>query len=481
MQKAQNWENCNEEIKKYILGFVELLKSNLGESLTGVYLHGSLAMGSYFPPKSDIDILAVTDKALRLFNAENLNILIANYSDKRPTTGDIEFSLITADVAKSIPSKIPYILHYSSMWHDRIINRKVVYTENQIDTDLSAHLTVVQNRGICLYGLSIDDVFGKVNWDDFKFAVLDDLNWILADENICESPYYCILNICRALQMLIDNDKRSLSKKEGGEWGLTNLPSEYRPLIKQALDIYRSDNPIDEAHRKTGGIAWDNKILLALKDYVKSELERLKCNPWKSVQLDTYENHMKLDNIEQLQTLNRIMQSQLNCYNFSSVAILGVAGGNGLEHIDTQKISHIYGIDINSDYLRACKERYSYLGDALTLQNLDISNLANTLPCVQLIIADMIIEYICIDIFAKQLDKTKPQYVSCVIQKNLGADFVSSSPYTSAFDGVTKLHQDIDTDKLTMALNDIGYVLILTEDYLLPNNKKFIRLDFEMR
>ncbi|HDK44919.1 MAG TPA: nucleotidyltransferase domain-containing protein, partial [Actinobacteria bacterium] len=31
----------------------------LGDELVGVYLHGSLAMGGYYRPKSDLDLLIV--------------------------------------------------------------------------------------------------------------------------------------------------------------------------------------------------------------------------------------------------------------------------------------------------------------------------------------------------------------------------------------------------------------------------------------
>ena len=46
---------------------------------------------------------------------------------------------------------------------------------------------------------------------------------------------------------------------------------------------------------------------------------------------------MKLDSVMQLQTLNKMMKTQLSDYDVSTVMILGVAGGNGLEHIDKNK------------------------------------------------------------------------------------------------------------------------------------------------
>ena len=88
-------------------------------------------------------------------------------------------------------------------------------------------------------------------------------------------------------------------------------------------------------------------------------------NPWKTINLYDYENHMKLDTVLKLQTLNDMMKVQLNSYSVNSVMVLGIAGGNGLEHVGPNKYSAVYGIDINSGYLQEVKRRYSNLGNLL--------------------------------------------------------------------------------------------------------------------
>ena len=201
-------------------------------------------------------------------------------------------------------------------------------------------------------------------------------------------------------------------------------------------------------------------------------------NPWEKMSLEDYENHMKLESVQQLQKLNEIIKSQICKYKILTVAILGIAGGNGLEHIDTSQIKTVYGIDINQNYLDVCKEKYRYLKDCLILKKLDLSNISNDLPMADIIIANLFIEYIGIDMFIKQLSKKLPTYVSCVIQKNLDTNFVSESPYEDAFDEISALHKDIEKDSLVKAMNKIGYNLIFSKEYLLPNMKKFIRLDF---
>lgn len=201
-------------------------------------------------------------------------------------------------------------------------------------------------------------------------------------------------------------------------------------------------------------------------------------NPWEKVPLQDYENHMKSPSVQQLQKLNEIIKSQIYKYKISTIAILGIAGGNGLEFIDNSQIKTVYGIDINQNYLDVCKEKYKNLKDCLVLKKLDLSNLSNDLPKVDIVIANLFIEYIGIDIFIKQLSKNLPQYVSCVIQKNSDDNFVSDSPYLKAFDEISLLHKDIEKTSLVKAMSTIGYSLILSEEYLLPNMKKFIRLDF---
>lgn len=56
-------------------------------------------------------------------------------------------------------------------------------------------------------------------------------------------------------------------------------------------------------------------------------------NPWEEIPLSDYENHMKLDSVRQLQTMDETMQAQFDAYPVSCIIILGIVGGNALEHI----------------------------------------------------------------------------------------------------------------------------------------------------
>lgn len=273
MQKPQSWENCDNDIKIFIENTKKCIVSELESNLSGIYLHGSLAMGSYYRPKSDIDVLVVVSRPLTPSKVKSTALSIARIAEKRPTVGSIELSVITDEVAKQIPVPTPYEVHYSSSWHEKIIQDKVTYGKQQTDIDLLSHITYVIQRGICLYGQFISDVFGKMKWEFFLTAVMDDLQWILEDEHIIDTPYYSVLNICRVLQLLSQDTETVHSKDEGGKWGLRNLPHQFHPLINQALEVYHSSEYISEEQRKTGGHEWDSTSLLTFRDFARSSIK----------------------------------------------------------------------------------------------------------------------------------------------------------------------------------------------------------------
>lgn len=201
-------------------------------------------------------------------------------------------------------------------------------------------------------------------------------------------------------------------------------------------------------------------------------------NPWEGISLSDYENHMKLDSVMQLQNMNQMMKGQLNAYPVSSVMVLGIAGGNGLEHIEKNKYRKVYGIDINTEYLKAVEERYSDISDILECIQVNLIEETNKLPNAELLIANLLIEYIGYDCFQKAVEQVRPKYVSCIIQINIDDSWVSDSPYIHVFDDLDKVHHQMEENSLIQTLKDIGYSLIAQTENLLPNGKKLVQLDF---
>lgn len=114
-------------------------------------------------------------------------------------------------------------------------------------------------------------------------------------------------------------------------------------------------------------------------------------NTREKIELSDYENHMSLDSVGQLQSMNQTMKNQLNDYCVHSVMILGIAGGNGLEHIHKDKYQKVYGVDINKEYLKAVEARYRNLSDILECMNIDIIHEADRLPHAEFLIANLLL------------------------------------------------------------------------------------------
>ena len=221
--------------------FTALTEEILKDNLTGIYLHGSAVMGCWQPKKSDLDfIVAVNENITDETKREYMDRLIM--LDAACPAKGIEMSIVMKDVCNPFVYPTPFILHYSRMhngWY-REDPENYIRKMNGTDKDLAAHFTVIRNRGRCLYGLPVSEVFGEVPERDYLDSIRTDVSG--AKEEIGENPMYLILNLARVLAYL--KEKTVLSKQEGGLWGLQNLPGQYHPLIRSALREYQDGEDI---------------------------------------------------------------------------------------------------------------------------------------------------------------------------------------------------------------------------------------------
>lgn len=194
--------------------------------------------------------------------------------------------------------------------------------------------------------------------------------------------------------------------------------------------------------------------------------------------MDDYENHMKLNSVMQLQVLDEMMDNQFYRYHVLTLMILGIAGGNGLNHIDSSRIQKVYGVDINDTYLKECVRRYPGLRQTFIPIQADLQK-NETLPKADIVIANLLVEYIGYINFQRIVRQVHPLYVSCIIQINANSDFVSDSPYFHVFDCLDTVYHQVDEYGLLQIMQEIEYGLIYREKRPLPNGKSLLRLDYQ--
>jgi hypothetical protein len=115
-------------------------------------------------------------------------------------------------------------------------------------------------------------------------------------------------------------------------------------------------------------------------------------NPWLDVPLEDYEGHMSSENVAQLGALSDLFAEALEFRQPRSVAVLGVAGGNGLDRIDTAITTRKVGVDINPAYLATVRERFAHLPH-LELHSLDLAVQSANIKPADLVHAALVFEH----------------------------------------------------------------------------------------
>lgn len=234
------WPDCPEDVRRQVDSLANGLCRILADNLIGIYLHGSLAMGGFNPQRSDVDLLVVARRGMRVqTKREVAGLLLRCSNDPRP----IEISFLSQAQVRPWWHPAPFDFHFGEDWREELEAQmadgrwRTWNDETHVDRDLAAHITVTLSRGICLYGAPFAEVFPPVPHEDYLDSILSDVDW--ARERIVENPVYFVLNACRVLAYL--SEGLILSKDEGGAWALAGLPSEFHPTIAVALDIYRGE------------------------------------------------------------------------------------------------------------------------------------------------------------------------------------------------------------------------------------------------
>ncbi|MGT2950131.1 nucleotidyltransferase domain-containing protein [Streptococcus cuniculi] len=211
--------------------------AQIGSNLVGIYVHGSLAYGCFSWEQSDIDVLMVVKESLQQAEKEKLICSILEIERLAPQKG-IEMSVVCKKDLKPPCFPMPYQLHYS-MQHRKAAGENIsLYCANMQgeDMDLTAHIMVICQKGIVLYGEAIPKVFQEPTRKDYLGSVWYDIEDSLT--MVIQDPVSTILNLCRTLAYV--KEEMILSKKEGGEWGQEHLSQRYYQMLESVLSAYRT-------------------------------------------------------------------------------------------------------------------------------------------------------------------------------------------------------------------------------------------------
>lgn len=262
---AYGHETAPPALRDYLARIVRETRDLLGGDLVAVILHGSLAMGAFHPPKSDIDLLVVTPDPGEPA-ARALHGLFARLHEQRPSTAGLEVSALRPEDLRAPVHPSPYLTHFSS---GALVPQARKNGALPRDPDLVAHLMVARQRGVSLFGPPPADLIGPIRWEDYLAAVKYDIDDLLTAEGLLGSPRYAVLNLCRWAMIRSGEATLVPGKTEAARWALSSLPPAHHRLIAQALAAQQSEAPVGPEGPGRAGGPWDEAALLAFGDWVR--------------------------------------------------------------------------------------------------------------------------------------------------------------------------------------------------------------------
>jgi len=196
-------------------------------------------------------------------------------------------------------------------------------------------------------------------------------------------------------------------------------------------------------------------------------------NPWLDIPLCDYEGHMSSPAVAQLTALADLFEEALTHCLPDSVAILGIAGGNGLGRIDPTVTKRIIGVDIQLEYLEAVRQRHPQLPLQLICADLQQDSL--NIEAVRLVHAALIFEHTgcgtCLQNAISMV--SKPGYLSVVLQlPGMDTAGVSPTPFSS-IQILSEHFNLVDRADLMAILRSHGLVLLHELHRDLPAGKAF--------
>lgn len=258
--RGRSVADADRDVRQYLVRIAAAMGEVLSEKLSGLYIHGSLATGSFHRERSDLDLIAVSNTKLTPGWRETVARALVNLSDARPMKGDIEVNVIQERYARAFEHPLPYEVHYSSRYHEDIRHGRIDFEADRTNVDLAANLMEARERGVTLFGPSPQVMFGPVPWHAYINALEADFNW--ARPFIAEMPVYAVLSACRILHGTTSRSLSVLNKDEAATWALETVPRMYHSIINDALQLYRGTKSIDD-------VILIERDIIAFREYVR--------------------------------------------------------------------------------------------------------------------------------------------------------------------------------------------------------------------
>lgn len=204
-------------------------------------------------------------------------------------------------------------------------------------------------------------------------------------------------------------------------------------------------------------------------------------NPWLELPLQDYESHMSQPAVGQAQLLSSLFGQSIDRFQPRSVALVGCAGGNGIEQLASRPIERLVALDINPAYLAVVNDRWKTALGGLETVCADLGTKMPALKPVDLAFAGLILEYVPLErALANLADLVHPSgvLVTVVQLPGTGHQKVSPSPYTS-LQSLATVMNFVERSALLDTAARVGLEPIHEACHVASGGKEFLEFSFQ--
>ena len=205
-------------------------------------------------------------------------------------------------------------------------------------------------------------------------------------------------------------------------------------------------------------------------------------HPWLEIPITDYEAHMALPSVGQAQLLCTALQRTVTQFQPRSLAVFGVAGGNGLEFVERAIVHRVVALDFNPDYLALCSRRHAASFAEFEPVLHDLSQGPPVITPVECIFAGLVLEYLCVESFSGYLASLLTpggRFAALLQLPSPALPEVSATPFTS----LTRLESAfsfVHPVSLHDSLSAHGFLRIAADRYDLDSGKSFYYASYQV-
>jgi hypothetical protein len=206
-------------------------------------------------------------------------------------------------------------------------------------------------------------------------------------------------------------------------------------------------------------------------------------SPWLDVPLADYEGHMSWPGVGQADMLATQFAQLLIKWAPTSAAVIGCAGGNGFDRLDTGITRRVVGIDINPQYIQELAYRYAATLPGLELYVRDIQEPVERIEPVDLIYAALVLEYVEPGPVLRNFKVLcRPQGVLAIVLQlpSDKGETIAESPFTSLKGLAPDMHL-VSAADLAACAAESGFAPLASRRIVLSSGKAFALQVFRLQ